>query len=299
MRLPSYPKVYALGHAAILDIFKDVVVIEEKVDGSQWSFSVAKGEISCRSKGKDMSDGNHDKMFDLAVQNVNEIAGQLHEGWVYRSEYLMKPKHNTIRYASVPPRNMIIYDISPGLEQYLSPEEKAEEAYRLGLKTVPIFFSGRCESFDQFKSLLETESCLGGHKIEGLVVKNYSRFTNDGKAMMGKFVCEVFKEENRKDFRARNPVQGDILEVLQKQYTTQARWRKAVQHLRESGDLTGTPKDISPLIKEVIKDIHEECEEDIKEKLFAWAWEKIKRKLTYGMPEWYKQELAKQAFEER
>ena len=298
MRLPSYPKVYALGHAAILNIFQDDVVIEEKVDGSQWSFSINNGEISCRSKGKDMSNGQHDNMFEIAVQNVQDLDGNLHDGWVYRSEYLRVPKHNTIRYSRTPERNMIIYDISPGLEQYLSPEEKQEEANRIGLESVPVFFSGRCKSFDQFKSLLDTTSCLGGHAIEGLVVKNYHRFANDGKAMMGKFVCEVFKEENRKDFRARNPVQGDILELLKEQYTTTARWRKAVQHLRENGDLTDTPKDISPLIKEVIKDVKDECEEDIKEKLFAWAWEKIKRRLTSRLPEWYKDELAKKAFEE-
>ena len=32
MKLPSYPKVYAVGHAAIPDLFDGPVIVEEKVE---------------------------------------------------------------------------------------------------------------------------------------------------------------------------------------------------------------------------------------------------------------------------
>ncbi len=36
----SYPSVYQLGHKAIQNIFDGKVVIEEKIDGSQFSFGM-------------------------------------------------------------------------------------------------------------------------------------------------------------------------------------------------------------------------------------------------------------------
>ena len=66
---------------------------------------------------------------------------------------------------------------------------------------------------------------------------------------------------------------------------------KAVQHLREDGSLLGEPKDIGPLIKEVIRDTMEEETDYIKETLFAWAKKDIARRVTSGLPEWYKQQL--------
>jgi hypothetical protein len=51
----SYPKVYNMGHAAIADLLLDDVLVEEKVDGSQFSFGVfehpEQGRVlKCRSK---------------------------------------------------------------------------------------------------------------------------------------------------------------------------------------------------------------------------------------------------------
>ena len=68
--------------------------------------------------------------------------------------------------------------------------------------------------------------------------------------------------------------------------------------MRESGTLTDTPKDIGWLIKEIASDTHRECSEDIKEKLFKWAWPHLQRKVVAGAPEWYKEQLAKAAFGE-
>ena len=44
-------------------------------------------------------------------------------------------------------------------------------------------------------------------------------------------------------------------------------------------------------------DIRAECEDEIKEALFKWAWPEIQRQVTKGMPEWYKEQLAKSQFE--
>ena len=52
-------------------------------------------------------------------------------------------------------------------------------------------------------------------------------------------------------------------------------------------------------MKELQKDITEECEEEIKDKLYNWARANILRQATRGMPEWYKQKLLDKQFEDQ
>lgn len=50
--LPSIPKIYALGQRWNHGIFEDLVQVEEKIDGSQFSFGFVDGKVECRSKGQ-------------------------------------------------------------------------------------------------------------------------------------------------------------------------------------------------------------------------------------------------------
>lgn len=294
--IASYPKVYAIGHAAIADIFLDPILVEEKIDGSQFSFSITDGHLAFRSRGAEIISDAPEKMFEIGVKNVKEISNLLHPEWTYRAEYLSRPKHNALQYARIPTRNLILFDINVGDEQYLSRPEKEKEAIRLGLETVPIMFSGTIGLPETILSFLESESCLGGTKIEGVVIKNYSRFGKDKKALMGKFVREEFKETLTKEWKASNPGIGDIIECLIITLKTEARWKKAIQHLQERGQLLNDPKDIGQLILEVRRDIQEEEIEYISKKLGEFAISKIARACSAGLPEWYKEQLLRSAF---
>jgi len=293
-RIGSYPEVYAIGHAAIKDIFEDPVRVQEKVDGSQFSMALSEGVLHCRSKGQEVNIDAPDKMFSKAVELAKDLP--LHEGWVYRGEWLQKPKHNTLAYDRTPKWGFVIFDIQTGLEEYMLNTDA--EVARLGLESVPEFYVGKVESLEQLKGFLDRDSFLGGTKIEGVVVKNYDRFTKDKKAMLGKLVSERFKEIHGASWKERNPNSHDILTNLTTMYRTEARWEKAVQHLRDAGTLEGSPKDIGGLFKEVPQDIRKECEEEIKEALFARFWPLLSRSCTAGMAEWYKLKLAATAFEE-
>lgn len=295
-QLHSYPSVYQIGHKAIQDIFKSPVLIEEKCDGSQFSWGLLDGELVCRSKGKQLLLDAPEKMFTKAVEAVRNM--HLTPNWVYRGEFLSTPKHNTLAYSRIPVNHLILFDINTGLEEYMTWEAKAEEAHRLGIEVVPMMYQGVVENFDMFQSFIERESVLGGCKVEGVVVKNYTLFTQEKKVAMGKYVSEAFKEVHQKDWKQRNPTGRDFIETLIAEYATDARFQKAVQHLRESGLLEGSAKDIGLLIKEVPADILKECEQDIKEKLFKHFWSQISRGITRTVPEWYKQELARGSFNE-
>jgi hypothetical protein len=293
----SYPKLWAIGHSAVKEIFFDEVLVEEKIDGSQFSFGIYNGELKVRSKGQEMLVDAPEKMFNKAVETVKTLKDKLVDGWTYRGEYLQKPKHNVLAYDRIPNNHIIIFDINTGLKHYLSYEEKQAEAVRLGLEVVPILFKGKVFSAHDLEQLLQKTSVLGGQKIEGFVVKNYSRFGVDKKVLMGKYVSEHFKEKHKQDWKVENPGQNDIIQKLINTYRTAARWDKAIIHLREAGELENTPRDIGKIIKEVPKDLMEECKEEIKEELFQWAYNDIIRGVNKGLAEYYKEKLLKSAFE--
>jgi len=303
--IPSYSSIYALGHKELetAGLFSGHVVVEEKVDGSQFSFMrTADGEFTCRSKNKDQSDAP-DKMFEQAVANVRELP--LLHGWIYRGEVLNKRKHNALFYDRVPVKNVVVFDIDVGIEDYLAPDKKAEECERLGLECVPMFYSGTwppvlldgpLDSMTALTQLLERESFLGGPKIEGVVIKAYGLFGRDKKTIMGKYVSEAYKETHRESWGAANPQAGDIIQQLTLGLKTEARWRKAIQHLEERGERKHAPQDIGPLLKELNVDVLKEEEDTIRDVLFRWAWPRIARGMTAGFAEFYKRLLAEEGF---
>jgi hypothetical protein len=150
---------------------------------------------------------------------------------------------------------------------------------------------------DDVRQLMELPSLLGGPR-EGLVFKNYSRFCADGTAMMGKWVSEAFKEVHNQEWRKANPTQGDIKQQLIDLFSSEGRWQKAIQHLREAGRLAGEPKDIGALVHEVQADFDAECKDSVKEFLWTYVKDSVHRGIVRGLPEWYKIQLAKRAWEE-
>jgi len=295
--ISSYSKVFAVGHKWVLDIFDDPVIVQEKVDGSQISFGVIDGELSIRSSGATIYIESAPKMFNKAIATILELKDELKPGLIYRGEYLSKPKHNTLAYDRVPKKNIIIFDIATEGQNYLPDLAVAIEAERLGLEIVPLLFCGVVKGVDQLKTLLDRVSILGGQKIEGVVIKNYEKFTDDKKTMMAKYVNPEFQEKHQRSWRKENPTRGDVINNIISEYQTEARWQKAVQHLREGGQLKQSPQDIGNLIKAVKEDVKSECEEEIKQKLFDRFWGEISRRVAAGLPEWYKEKLAREAFE--
>lgn len=285
----SYGSVYQLGHRAIRDIFETEVTVEEKVDGSQISFGIIEGELSVRSKGKDLVLDAPEKMFIKAIEVIKTLP--LKENWIYRGEYLQSPKHNTLSYFRTPKNFIILFDVETGEQSFLTAEEKKAEAERIGLECIPVIFSGQLDGPATFADILNSESILGGCKIEGVVVKNYSKFTAEKKFYLGKYVSEAFKEIHEGEWRKANPTRGDIIDELVGRYKVDARWAKAVQHIRDSGQLTESMKDIGNIIKEIPADVKKECEDEIKDILFRHFWPHISRRIVQGVPEWYKQKL--------
>jgi len=292
----SYCKVHNIGGRFTENLFKNPVVVEEKIDGSQLGFMKKDGELLVRSKGQSLIIDAPDKMFKEGVDILIQLKDKLHEGWAYRAEYLKKPKHNALAYNRVPNNHIIIFDIETANQSFMSYEDKAAEAARLGFEVVPRLFEGEVENIEHFRSFMDTVSCLGGQKIEGIVIKNYFQWGVDGKTLMGKHVSEAFKEVHRVAWKQSNPGPAGILDRLIAMYKTPARWNKGIQHLKEKGLLTDSPQDIGNLIKEVRADLKEECAEDMKDILYEWAIGNVLRGVTGGLPEYYKELLVEKQF---
>lgn len=299
----SYSSPYTVGHKALAryedrpGIFEVPVVIQEKVDGSQFSFKKVGDTIYFRSRNT-MIYPEDAGMFQKGVDAILEVADKIYEGWIYRGEYLAKPKHNTLVYHRVPNRHVILFDIEIGLHTFLSPENLMTAADTLGLESVPIYYKGKVDELDKLRQYLTRESILGGI-IEGIVVKplDYSLFGQDKKVLMAKFVREDFKEKHDKAWKSANPGRKDLIMEIIEELRTPQRWQKAVQHLKEAGELEGSPRDIGKLMKEVPVDIYKDEADELKERIFKHFWKQISRGVTSGLPEWYKEKLATDGFD--
>ena len=304
MQLRSYPKALALGHAGLADLLTGWVKVQEKIDGSQFSFGMVqpdKGgprQLEIRSKSANIHPEAPPKMFAKAVETVLAFQERLNTGWTYRGEVLNGPRHNVLAYDRVPKGNIILFDIDMGYEKYGSPLVLADEAARLGVESVPLIADvyGPKITPEDFQTWLKRMSVLGGSLIEGVVIKAYGSFGKDGKTLMGKYVSEKFKEIHGGEWRKNNPTRKDIVQVLIGNLRTPARWEKAIQHLKESDLLKNEPADIGPLLKEINKDVLEEEGDTIKDVLFRYHWKDIQRGIVQGFPQWYKDRLAKEQF---
>jgi len=300
MGIPGYPKVFQLGHKEIGELLlPGEIVVQEKIDGSQFSFMKSdEGDVLFKSHKCNITPDSAPNLFEGAVAHVLSVQDRLIPGQIYRGEVLSKPKHNTLAYSRIPKNHIALFDIELGVGQgrFATPWSVQVEARQLEVECVPMFYNNTQAPegvlLDRIKEWLELESCLGGVKIEGVVIKNYSRFNQyqAGWVQMGKYVSEAFKERNREAWRPGVSIVDSLIEALH----TEARWLKAVQNLKECGQLLNEPKDIGALVRIVHADIKDEEAAFIAEKLYNNFVGQILKGSTSGLAEWYKEELAKQ-----
>jgi len=299
--ISAFPKIFAIGTDYISNIFDDEVEITEKIDGSQFAFGKINGELFLRSKGAQLYVDNPEKMFLEGIEHVQAIEDRLPDNVVYYCEYLKKPKHNVLAYDRVPNNHLILFGVMkfPSMKFESRYEFLKEWADGLNIDVVPRIYKGKINNPEELLKMLETESCLGGQKIEGVVVKNYVKpFLLGGQPiplMAGKHVSEAFKEVHNKSWKGMTS-RGKWDEFKAK-FRTEARWDKAIQHLRDKDELENSPRDIGKLLKEVQIDITEEEKETITKFLWNEFGKEVIKGSTRGFPEYYKKKLLEKSFE--
>ncbi len=296
--VPGYTRVLTVGSLGTERLLCGEVIVQEKVDGSQLSVGIgAEGVVGCRSHHKQID--SSDNMFDDAVNYVNAISPIIQEIWeqyqhgviTWYCEYLRTPRHNTLAYEHTPTNHLVLFDMRVD-GQWMPRNVLEEQATRLGIDVIPELYRGVVSSIDDLKPLLEKKSYLGGTTVEGLVIKNYAELIAFGGGtypLFCKLVNTGFKERNKTNWALQS--NKNKLETYFDSFCTEARWAKAVQHLREKGALLYTSQDIGPLLREINTDIEEEEAENIKQELYQMFIKDIKQRATRGFPDWYKKQL--------
>jgi hypothetical protein len=296
--MPSFPKIFTIGQRYISKLFDEPVEVTEKVDGSQFGFGWVGGEFYVRSKGQVLTEGNVPGMFEMGWEYAHSVSTLIPPDTFMYGEFLNKPKHNNLTYGRTPKNNVALFGVFAEGE----PQPYDTIAHWAGViecDVVPRLYEGSIGIVDDLFEILDRDSFLGGTHIEGIVCKRYTPWLLGDQPqplMAGKFVSEKYKEKAR-GWGKENTGKGQWT-TYRDEYRTEARWNKAIQHLRESGLITDSPKDIGPLIKEVKRDILEECKEDIKEALWGFFGEELLRSSIVGLPEWYKETLMREVFSE-
>jgi hypothetical protein len=277
-------------------MFKGEVEVSEKIDGSQFAFGMNEvGEFECRSKGQ-MIDMEHPGMFTIAVAQAKKIMEKsIYSGCkklYFYTEFLLKPKHNKLCYDRVPNGNLYLFAIW-NYNIWEDTNSVKWNAVKMGIEPPHIINicdleerEGSVFKLDEYlKATFETDSILGGCKIEGVVIKNYNQKTRANQITMCKAVRPEFREivSSPKDKVSKELA----LEAFLSSFKTDARWDKAIMHLGQCDELEGTPKDIGKLIKEILRDLEDEYGSVIKDVLYQKFIKEINTRTIKGFAEYY------------
>ncbi len=198
-------------------------------------------------------------------------------------------------------KHLALFGVSKDLNTTFLPyEELVEVAATLEIDVAPLIYKGFGDvNLDKLHEFLARESYLGGHNIEGFVIKNLHRESQIAgyisPILMAKCVSEEFKEKHGNDRQW--DTKTDKIEYLFGQYRSEARWNKAIQHLLERSELEYSPRDIGKLMKECNQDITTECKDEIMDALWK-LYNHNQRVWTRGLAEYYKDWLMQQQFAE-
>lgn len=261
---------------------------QEKYDGSQFAFTLGdEGLVHCRSKSRDL-DPNAAGPFQVGVDSTlrAHYAFGLAPGAVYFGEFFKGKRQNQISYGRVPKGHIVLFDVRRSDGTWLSPEELEALAGALGFE--PCRWTTSKDVAEAWR-----ESSLGG-PVEGYVIKNHANPVQGryGRLMV-KRVQDAFREQRGEKVKSPKGVgkHDEFFYALARKYSNQPRWAKAVQHLRDNGDLDRSMRDVGPLMKEIARDILADHEEDIKQTLFDYAWKVMAKGLFNGFADWYKTDL--------
>lgn len=263
MEQHKYHSIVRYGHKSTQEVLNkgDQIIIQEKIDGANASFAVIDGELKCWSRNKELDAGNTLEGFYGWVKD-NIDADKLLEGVIYFGEWTARHK---VVYEGHE-KEFFLYDIfNLQLEEYVSFSMVRDEAKRLGLQLVPVFFEGEFESFDQLMSYVgrtDLNGTLGGEPSgEGIVIKNVNYRDRFGKQLFVKLVIDKFAEV-QKQKKPKNPKKTFNPEELKvRECTTVPRVKKQLFKMIEEGrldrdygieDMGFLIKNVSPMVAEDI-----------------------------------------------
>jgi hypothetical protein len=281
-RYGARPEHRMLGEAGL-------VRVDEKIDGSQINFGVFGGQLRIESKSREQSLDNPDKMFSQGIYSILAQSPELWCNHTYIGEYLMKPHHNVLTYGRIPIGNIVVFDVVTPEGVCLPYSQFAEHVRQVGFEPVQCVHMPAVDAIRIGQSTPQYFHAQLGGASEGIVVK--SEGTLEGR-IVAKFVSDQFKEVkgDRTSRNIANPGK-EVAVTMANKYCPSARFLKAVQHMKENSEWTGTMRDIPRLRELVARDLTEECGEQIKAELYELYRKEIQKAALQPVAAWYEQYL--------
>lgn len=309
MSIEHYPKIrYREGYLEDEVIENAHFYIEEKIDGSQFRFSVSKyGETKFGSHHVEFQDGITPKGWATAIEGAKNaiqilqsddfLADHSFDEITFFCEYLQKPKHNTLNYGRIPEKNLYLFDILftvNGKRTWAIPSYTEMIAEKIGLEKPHIIeILEHIPTNEHLEEIVENKmSVLGNTKMEGVVVKSdyeikYNNYPYPA-PFMYKYVRKNFKEENGINWKQNNPSPMEFVTGL---LNKEGVWLKIVARAKDEGRLKGEIQDMKVIIEMLQKEFAEEYDDYLKEEIYKHFKPFIVRSVTKGLPEYYKRVL--------
>jgi hypothetical protein len=251
--------------------------IQEKIDGSQLTFRVIDGKPVFRCRGKEINESVLE--FTKSTHMIKYRSNILNPNFTYHSESVTRPKHNILTYNRMPLYNCIIYDIYDNLEnKFLWHDEMEQECNRIGFEFVPCLIVGTGPYVTIVREMVKSGlmSYLGGI-AEGVVIKFRVRTQQVGSY---KCVIDSFREDRLDEKKETGDYgqDGVLTKNLGLCFATEARFKKAIQHLKEGGIIPT----VELLKNELDLDFDKDYEQTIKEILWAEFSYNIKKYARTG-----------------
>ena len=285
--MKKYDKVK--GSGILLDKFKDRgLVVQEKLDGSNASFTVDNGELQCFSRRKKLNQNETlNGFYGWVHENIQEDVFDFLEDYIIFGEWLVKHK---IQYKEECYKEFYVFDVYDKEEEaYLSLKNMHRIASYLELKTVKTLLIAEPSYHLNILTPQDIQDLVGKSDMtvkpntgEGIVIKYL-----DGKSEHEdyyKIVSNEFKEFNRQKMKTEIKNNDSVADYAM----TRARMEKMIFRAIEEGRLSEDNielENFGPIMKEVGQDFVDDIMEEEKDNMLKIIEKQIKKKMPHILRE--------------
>ena len=285
--MKKYDKVK--GSRILLDRFKDRgLVVQEKLDGSNASFTVDNGELQCFSRRKELNQSETlNGFYNWAHENIKEWMFNFLEEYIIFGEWLVKHK---VQYKEEYYKEFYVFDVyDKKKEMYLPPENVMIIAEDLHLKHVKyLMVIHPSKQLNDIKAqdiqdlVGKSDMTVKPNTGEGIVVKYL-----DGKSEYDdyfKLVSKEFKEFSRHKMKTEIKSNDSVADYA----ITKSRMEKMIFRAIEENRLTEDDLELENfglIMKQVGQNFVDDIMEEEKDNMIKIIEKQIKKKMPHMLRE--------------
>lgn len=262
MESKKYTKIIRFGKnetLGILEYLGSTIVVQEKLDGANASFTLENGQLIAYSRRMKLDQENDLRGFYSWVHTIDHEL--LNNNYLYFGEWLVKHKIDYGKHMN----QFYLFDVyDKTQERYVHFEIVKQEARRIGLNLIPVFYEGEAVSLDQLQAYVGLSKL--GTTGEGIVIKNID-YTYKGRQVYTKIVNDNFREIKIKTPKKKltKTKEGQFID----QFLTEARIEKMLFNLMDEKiiDENFEFKDKGTILKHLNVRLYEDLLEEEEESL--------------------------------